>query len=48
MSDEVKLTKNRECIQCEKFFECKGKPQDVVRCLNFTERKKKEWQTLSG
>lgn len=35
-----KAKKDRECIQCEKFFECEGKPQDVKRCINFVERKK--------
>ena len=34
-----KPKKDRECIRCEKFFECEGKPQDVKRCINFTERK---------
>jgi hypothetical protein len=38
---EVKLTKNRECIRCDKFFECDGKPKEVVRCVNFVERKQK-------
>jgi hypothetical protein len=40
MSEEIKLTKTRECIQCDRFFECKGRPQGVVRCVNFVERKK--------
>lgn len=33
--------KDKECIRCKKFFECPGKPKDVI-CLNFTERKKKD------
>lgn len=37
---EKELKKNRECIQCEKFFECEGKPKDVKRCINFKERKR--------
>ena len=35
------LKKDRECIQCKKFFEWKGKPQEVKRCINFVERRKK-------
>lgn len=31
--------KTKECIQCDKFFECKGRPKNVVRCVNFVERK---------
>ena len=38
MADELK--KDRECIHCEKFFECEGKPKEVKQCINFTERKK--------
>lgn len=38
MYEEIKLTKTRECIQCAKFFECKGKPPKVDRCVNFVER----------
>lgn len=33
------LKKDRECIHCEKFFDCKGKPQNVQRCIEFKERK---------
>ena len=40
MADELK--KDRECIHCEKFFECEGKPEGVERCINFTERKKED------
>lgn len=40
MSDEVKLVKNRDCIHCEKIFDCKGKPREVKLCVNFVERKK--------
>ena len=32
--------KDRECIKCEKFFDCEGKPKGVDKCLYFTERKK--------
>ena len=41
MSEEI-LTKTRECIRCDKFFECNGKPKEVDRCLNFTERKDRD------
>lgn len=33
------LKKGKECIHCEKFFDCPGKPKNVERCLNFKERK---------
>ena len=33
------LKKDRECIYCEKFFDCPGKPKDVKQCINFKERK---------
>lgn len=32
--------KDRECVQCTKFFECEGKPKEVKRCIAFQERKK--------
>ncbi len=32
------MKKTRECIKCEKFFECKGKDSDKP-CLHFKERK---------
>jgi hypothetical protein len=32
------LVKDRGCIHCEKFFECKGKPRGAL-CVNFEERK---------
>lgn len=35
-----KLIKDRECIHCDKFFECKGKPPNI-KCINFTPRKDK-------
>ena len=40
MSEEAKLIKNKECISCDKFFDCKGKPRKVERCVNYVERKK--------
>ena len=33
------LIKDRECLHCKHFFECKGKPRGVS-CVNFEERKK--------
>lgn len=35
-----KLVKDKECIQCNKFFDCKGKPKGNGPCVNFEERKK--------
>lgn len=35
----AEVLKDKECIKCEKFFDCKGKPKKVKQCLNFTERK---------
>jgi len=37
---EKYLKKDRECIHCEKFFDCDGKPKEVKLCVNFIERKK--------
>lgn len=36
---EIKLKKDRECAECEHLFDCKGKPANVKRCLNFKEVK---------
>lgn len=33
------LHKDRECISCEKFFDCSGKPKGT-NCMFFKERKK--------
>jgi hypothetical protein len=35
-----KLLKDKECVKCEKFFDCKGKPKEVKQCLNYVERMK--------
>lgn len=35
---DKKLVKDRKCIYCKKFFECKGKPRGV-NCILFEERK---------
>lgn len=35
------LVKDRECIHCNKFFDCKGKPRGTS-CLNFEERKNED------
>lgn len=31
--------KTKECIHCERFFECKGKEKDKP-CLHYKERRK--------
>lgn len=33
------FSKDRECIHCERFFDCAGKPRGVKSCLNFKESK---------
>lgn len=40
-TEEKPLKKDKECMHCESFFSCKGKPRDVEQCLLFKERKKK-------
>lgn len=35
------MMKDKECLHCKKFFECKGKEKPKP-CLHFEERKKKE------
>ena len=42
MSEEVKMIKSRECIRCDKFFDCKGKPSTVDKCVSFVERKQRD------
>ena len=42
MEQEKKLKKDRECIHCERFFDCPGKPEGVKECLNLVERKNKD------
>lgn len=32
------LKKDRECLHCNKFFDCEGKPPDIENCLQFEER----------
>lgn len=29
------LKKDRECAECKKLFDCKGKPVNVKQCLHF-------------
>ena len=36
------LVKDRECIHCEKFFDCDGKPRGTL-CVNLVERKDDKW-----
>ena len=33
------LKKDKECVKCEYIFDCKGKPDGVIRCLKYKERK---------
>lgn len=35
----VELKKDKECIYCEHFFNCMGKPKDVERCIQFKDRR---------
>lgn len=39
MTNETK--KDKECLHCEHFFDCKGKPKEVKQCINFKEREDK-------
>ena len=32
------MVKDRECIKCERFFDCEGKPSSKP-CLHYKERK---------
>lgn len=34
-TEEKPLKKDRECAECRKLFDCKGKPEHVERCLQF-------------
>lgn len=34
--------KDRECINCKRFFTCTGKPKDVKQCVSFEQREKDE------
>lgn len=38
--------KTKECIHCERFFECKGKEKDKP-CLHYKERRKKQWKSAT-
>lgn len=38
--EEQKPKKDRNCLHCEYFFECEGKPMQVKYCINYKERKK--------
>lgn len=39
---DEKLKKDKECIHCEHFFDCPGKPENVKLCINFKEGKKQD------
>lgn len=41
MDKETKLVKDRECIKCDRLFECKGKPEGI-QCIAFTPRKERK------
>lgn len=36
---EQELHKSMECVKCKHLFDCKGKPREIDKCLNFEERK---------
>lgn len=38
MEKEKKLKKDRECIHCINFFDCKGKPDGVEQCLRMVKK----------
>lgn len=31
--------KDKQCMKCERLFECKGKPEGSKECLQYKERK---------
>ena len=35
---EEKPVKDRECIRCQKFFDCNGKPHANMNCISFEKR----------
>lgn len=35
----VELKKDKNCIYCENFYDCIGKPKDVELCIHFKDRK---------
>lgn len=39
--EQIELIKNMECVSCRKMFDCKGKPRDIDRCVNYEQRKDK-------
>lgn len=41
------LIKDRECIKCERFWDCKGKPRGVS-CVTFTPKKEKADRRVRG
>lgn len=38
-NDKPDLVKDKECIYCQKMFECKGKMRGVTNCINFEQYK---------
>ena len=37
---DEQIIKDKDCISCDKFFDCDGKPRRVERCVNKVERRK--------
>lgn len=35
---EIIVVHDKECMNCNRFFTCAGKPIDVKRCVNYKER----------
>lgn len=35
--EKTRYRYSRECLKCKKFFDCKGKPNQVERCINYVE-----------
>ena len=37
--DKPDLVKDKECINCNRLFDCKGKMRGVTHCINFEQYK---------
>lgn len=42
MEEQKTLKKDKECIRCERFFDCDGKPVGTHECIRFKERKSED------
>lgn len=40
MGENKKGIKDHECASCKKIFECAGKPERNMSCVNYEERNK--------